>query len=447
MSSINSFLISAISKKKRNIIWFNNKFYTNVEFINKINFWRDKIQSQNIKASSLICFESEYTFSSISFFVASFLEKLIVVPSAMSRIELLKYIPCEYYVDFKTDQIKKQKIKKIKNKILKNFQSKKKAGLIIFSSGSSGIPKVILHDLSLIIKKFRIDRPGYKSLLMLSFDHLGGINTLLASIIYNNGVAICLSDRKPFTVSKVIEKTSAELLPTTPTFLNILLISKWYMKFNINSLKLISYGAEKMPEELLKRLKKQFKKIKFKQTYGLSEFGVMRTKSKNDKSLFMKIGGEGFKTKIINNTLYVKSDSNMIGYLNAKQPFDKKGWINTGDKVRVDKKGFLTILGRKSDIINIGGEKVYPQEVENVLLKNQNVDDARVIKMKHELIGEYICAELLIKKIKYNKEKMTNHIRNFCLKNLSKYKIPTKFIFIKKNENMISNRLKKKRIN
>ena len=93
----------------------------------------------------------------------------------------------------------------------------------------------------------------------------------------------------------------------------------------------------------------------------------MRTKTKDDNSLSMKIGGEGFKVKIINNTLYVKSISNMIGYLNAKQPFDKNGWINTGDKVKVEKNGYITILGRKSDIINIGGEKVFPQEIENIL--------------------------------------------------------------------------------
>jgi len=442
----NSFLIKAISKKNNDIIWSDNKFYDNKEFLNKISFWKNKIKSAKIKTGSLIAFESEFNFNSISFFISAIIEKLIVIPLPKNQKDLLNLLPYKYYVNLKTNRIIKKNAK-IKNKILSKFQLKKRPGLIIFSSGSSGTPKIILHDLLLIIKKFEIPRPGFKTLLMLSFDHLGGINTLLASLIYKDGAAICLLNRNPQIVCKTIAKTKAQLLPTTPTFLNILLISNWHTKYKLKSLKLISYGAEKMPEELLKRLKKQFKNIKFKQTYGLSEFGVMRTKTKDDNSLSMKIGGEGFKTKIINNTLYVKSVSNMVGYLNAKQPFDRHGWINTGDKVSVDKKGYLTILGRKSEIINIGGEKVFPQEIENILLKNKYVNEARIIKKRHELLGEYIVAEVTLNKLKYDKEKISNNLRKFCLENMTKYKVPSKFIFLSKEENLINDRLKKKRIN
>jgi long-chain acyl-CoA synthetase len=439
-----SFLIKAISKKKDNIIWSNNRYYNNKEFLDRITFWRNKIKKAKIKSGSVIAFESEFNFNSISFFISTIIEKLIVIPIPKNQKDLLNLLPCQYFVNIQTVKITKKKVI-IKNDLLKKFQSKNKSGLIIFSSGSSGKPKIILHDLLLIIKKFEIPRPGFKTLLMLTFDHLGGINTLLASLIYDDGVAICLLNRKPQIVCKTIMQTSAQLLPTTPTFLNILLISRYFQKYNLNSLKLISYGAEKMPEELLKKLKKQFNNVKFKQTYGLSEFGVMRTKTKDDNSLSMKIGGEGFKVKIINNTLYVKSISNMIGYLNAKQPFDKNGWINTGDKVKVEKNGYITILGRKSDIINIGGEKVFPQEIENILLKNKYVNEARVKKMNHDLLGEYIIAEVTLNILNYDKEKILNNLRKFCLNNMTKYKVPSKFNILSKEKKLISNRLKKKR--
>ena len=64
---------------------------------------------------------------------------------------------------------------------------------------------------------------------MLSFDHLEGINTLLASLLNKNSMAICLSERTPENLL-IINKTKAELLPTTPTFLNMLLISKYIKK-------------------------------------------------------------------------------------------------------------------------------------------------------------------------------------------------------------------------
>ena len=150
-----------------------------------------------------------------------------------------------------------------------------------------------------------------------------------------------------------------------------------------------------MPKNLFLKLKKIFNKVRLKQTYGLSEFGIMRSKDKNEKSLSIKVGGEDYKTKIINNFLFVKSKTNMVGYLNYKQPF-KNGWLNTGDKVIKSKNGYLRILGRESDIINIGGEKVFPQEIEEVLKRLKNVTDARVYSKRHDLFGEYIVADLII---------------------------------------------------
>ena len=234
-------------------------------------------------------------------------------------------------------------------------------------------------------------------------------------------------------------------MPTTPTFLNILLLSKRHEVNNLASLKLISFGAEFMPNELLKKLKKQFPNVILKQTYGLSEFGVMRTKSKDDNSLAIKIGGEDYKIKIEDNILFVKSKTNMVGYLNAPQPFDKDGWMNTQDKVIDEGDGYLRILGRKSEIINIGGEKVYPQEVENTLLKHSEVADSRVYKKRHDILGEYMVAEIVFKNDLKNKDKNIASLKKFCQKNLPKYKIPSKLI-VKNLDDIVSKRLKKIRI-
>ena len=372
------------------------------------------------------------------------LENLIIIPLPENQKNLLSIVPCNFFMDIQQKKIIKIKNNKYKVDILKKFQKKNCSGLIVFSSGSSGKPKAILHDFNLLIKKFKKQRPGYKTILMLTFDHLGGINTLLGSIFYNNGIAICTRKRNPFTVSKIIEKTKAELLPTTPTFLNILLLSNIQKTRDLSSLKLITFGAEFMPTELIKKLKKHFKNIKFKQTYGLSEIGVMRTKAKNNNSLAIKVGGEDYKIKVIDNLLYIKSRTNMVGYLNAPQPFDKKGWINTQDKVVDEGEGYLRILGRKSEIINVGGEKVYPQEIENTLLKCKGVDDSRVYKNRHEMLGEYIIAEVIFNKKLDKKFKSSEYLRKFCEKKLPKYKIPSKFI-IKSMKDIVTSRLKKAR--
>ena len=441
------FLLEKIKEKNNQpIIWFNNKFYKGRDLLKNIEICRTKLRKSKVKNNSLIAFESDFNFESISFFIACLIEKMIIIPLPSKQKELLRLVPCKYFANIKTFKIiKLKKEYKNTNKILKTFQKKNTPGLIVFSSGSSGKQKAILHNFSLLLNKFKINRPGFKTLLMLTFDHLGGINTLIASIIYKKGIAVCLKNRDPITVCKIIEKTRSELLPTTPTFLNMLLLSKRYEVSNLRSIKLITFGAEFMPQELLKKLKKQFPKINFKQTYGLSEIGVMRTKAKDKNSLAIKVGGEDYKIKVKNNMLFIKSKTNMVGYLNAPQPFDKDGWINTQDRVVDEGGGYLRILGRKSEIINVGGEKVYPQEIENTLLKCKGIADSRVYKDRHEILGEYVVAEIVFENFFNKKSKNSNYLRKFCEKNLPKYKVPSKFI-IKNLSDIVSNRLKKIRV-
>ncbi len=445
MNNANFILKKIKDKNNKNIIWSRNKYYKGDDLEKRINFCRKVLKKSNIKKGDLVAFESDFEFQSIAFFLACILECLIVIPVPIKQRNLLKLIPCNFFVNTKSLKIKSSKNNLTNNKILNNFIKKKQPGLIVFSSGSSGKQKAILHNFSLLLNKFKIERPGYKTLLMLTFDHLGGINTLLASLLYKGGVAICLKKRDPITVCRVIEKTKSQLLPTTPTFLNVLLLSKRQEVNDLGSLKLISFGAEFMPSELLKKLKKQFPNVLLKQTYGLSEFGVMRTKAKNENSLAIKLGGEDYKIKIKDNILFVKSKTNMVGYLNAPQPFDKDGWIDTQDKVIDEGNGYLRILGRKSEIINIGGEKVYPQEVENTLLKHNDVADSRVYKRRHDVLGEYMIAEIVFKNYLKRKNNNLISLKKFCQKNLPKYKIPTKFI-VKNLDDIVSKRLKKIRL-
>ena len=81
----------------------------------------------------------------------------------------------------------------------------------------------------------------------------------------------------------------------------------------------------------------------------------------------------------------------MLGYLNAPSPLMRKGWFNANDMVEVDG-DYIRILGRKTEIINVGGQKVYPAEVESVLLQLDNVTSAVVIGEPHPITGNIVTA-------------------------------------------------------
>ena len=120
-----------------------------------------------------------------------------------------------------------------------------------------------------------------------------------------------------------------------------------------------------MPENTLERIHELLPGVRLQQTYGLSEVGILRSKSKSSDSLWVKVGGEGFETRIVDGMLEIKARSAMLGYLNAPSPFTNDGWLKTGDVVEQDGE-YIRILRRDSEIINVGGEKVYPAEVERV---------------------------------------------------------------------------------
>ena len=128
-----------------------------------------------------------------------------------------------------------------------------------------------------------------------------------------------------------------------------------------------------------------------------------------------------------------------MGYLNAPSEFDADGWFNTQDQVEVDGE-YFRILGRVTDIINVGGQKFYPTEVENIIINMENICDVAVFGQKHALLGQIVVAKILLKKPE-PVENLKIRVRRECLANLSSFKVPSKIILAE--ENLHSQRQKK----
>ncbi|MEZ4288857.1 MAG: fatty acid--CoA ligase family protein, partial [Polyangiales bacterium] len=186
----------------------------------------------------------------------------------------------------------------------------------------------------------------------------------------------------------------------------------------------ITYGTEPMPESTLTRIHAVLPDVTLQQTYGLSEVGILRSKSKSNDSLWVRIGGEGFQTRVVDNLLEIKSESAMLGYLNAPSPFTDDGWFMTGDVVEVDG-DFFRILGRNSELINVGGEKVYPAEVESVLQELNNVQDVAVYGEKNALTGKIVCADIALKEPE-ERAAFVRRAKIFCRERMQAFKVPVK---------------------
>ena len=326
------------------------------------------------------------------------------------------------------------------NSLLKKIKGSTHPGLILFSSGSTGDSKAALHDVIPMLEKFKVPRYAMRSLTFLLFDHIGGFNTLMYNLS-NAGCCIMTDKRNPEVICEIISKYNVETLPTSPTFLNLLLLSESYKKYDLSSLSLITYGTEAMPESTLSRIHEIFPNTRLLQTYGLSEIGIMRSKSKSSDSLWVKIGGEGFETRVVDGMLEVKAKSAMMGYLNAPSPFTEDGWFMTGDEVEVDGE-YMRILGRKSELINVGGLKVFPTEVESVILTMDGVEDVAVSGESSALTGSIVKARVKISTGE-TIAGFRKRLRAYCKGKLETYKIPQKVVLV--DEMMTGARFKKMR--
>jgi acyl-coenzyme A synthetase/AMP-(fatty) acid ligase len=264
----------------------------------------------------------------------------------------------------------------------------------------------------------------------------------LSTLAYG-GVAICVEQRSPEAVCRAINRGRAELLPTTPTFLNMILASGAWRHHDLATLRLITYGTEPMPEATLRRIREVFPEASLKQTYGLSELGVLHSQSPDPGSLWLRVGGKGFETRVVDGMLHIRSASTMIGYLNAPNPLDADGWMNTGDLVE-EKDGLIRFVGRASEIINVGGQKVFPMEVESVLLEAQNVTEATVFGVRHPLLGQAVRARITLAEPE-PEDALAGRLREHCRARLAKYKVPLRFDVTEFGAH-VSDRAKKRRL-
>ena len=433
------------NQAKEAIAW-RNQIFPYDWLLKAVEGWQEYLKAEAIASGSVVSLEADFSPNAIALMLALIEHGCIIVPLSTSvevkKSEFREIAQVETIIKVgDSDRVEVQKTSIIATQeLLLKLKHQQRPGLILFSSGSTGKSKATVHDFVPLLEKFKVPRRFLRTIIFLLFDHIGGINTLFYSLS-NAGFFVSIEERSPDAVCEAIEKYKLQLLPTSPTFINLLLLSEAYKRYDLSSLTLVTYGTEVMTESTLTRFHQLFPNIRLLQTYGLSEVGILRSKSKSSDSLWVKVGGEGFQTRVVEGQLEIKAESAMLGYINAPSPFTEDGWLKTGDAVEVDG-DYLRILGRKSEIINVGGEKVYPAEVESVLQLMEGVEDVAVSADSNPITGQIVKARVKLNTAESLSE-FRKRMRLFCRDRLPSFKIPQKILLT--HEDLHGERFKKMR--
>jgi acyl-CoA synthetase (AMP-forming)/AMP-acid ligase II len=128
--------------------------------------------------------------------------------------------------------------------------------------------------------------------------------------------------------------------------------------------------------------------------------------------------------------IVIRGENVTLGYKNnpkANAENWTNGWFRTGDQGVLDEDGFLTINGRLKEIINRGGEKVSPREVDDVLMEHPAVAQAVAFALPHDKLGEDVAAVIVLKE---GQQADARAIRDFAAQSLAAFKVPREIIFM-----------------
>lgn len=323
------------------------------------------------------------------------------------------------------------------------------AAALIYTSGTTGRPKGvllthknILTDAGMLAHGFRL-KADHVTLCFMPLFHCNAlIVSHLSSFTVHSSVVLC----RKFSATqhwKLVADHGVKSFSAPPTVLAILLEREAEVRGLDIKLDYVKTGSAPLTVELAERFEKRFGRDLLIEGWGLTEGTATSTLNPMFAGGPRKIGSvgqamPGQEIRVFGEDgrdlpagqvgeLVIRSETLMQGYFRdpeATAKTIKNGWLHTGDLGRMDKDGYVYLVGRKKEIIIRGGENISPLEVEEIIFRHPAVRDVAVGGMPDRIWGEVVVA-CVVPAYEVTSETLTEH----CRKHLADFKIPVRFAF------------------
>ena len=302
------------------------------------------------------------------------------------------------------------KINDIEDLYNKIEENKENWSVSLFTSGTTGKPKKVKHSFSSASRAVRQSKKYRDNIWLFSYNptHFAGLQVFLQAFMNRNTVVIC-NDPSKYNIDFLLNNYNITHISATPTFYRFILPT---INNEYDSIKNITLGGEKMDENLKSLLAKKFPAAKITNVYASTEAGNLFA---SDGVYFNVEDHMADMIKIEDSELCVHRK--IMGEFN----FDNNDmWYKTGDIVEY-LNGKIKFLQRESDFINVGGYLVNPSEVEEEILKIENIIDVLVYGMDNKIVGKILAADVVLAT---KEENIHKKIFVYLNNKLQKWKIP-----------------------
>jgi long-chain acyl-CoA synthetase len=339
--------------------------------------------------------------------------------------------------------------------------------VLIFTAGTTGFPKGVPQDhnaySSYVLSNVDppdIEAPPETNVLVMPLYHVAGMQALMAGIYGGRTIALMRQfDEKEWF--ETVQREKATRVMVVPTMLKRIVEYPDFAKYDVSSVRVITYGAAACPYEVLKKTIERFPGRALINAFGGTEtsstIAALRAKDqivtgketeaereKKLKRLATSIGlpMEDVEIQVRDEKgkelpadklgeIVVRGPRIMKGYWKDEEKTEKAftadGWYRTGDVGYKDEEGYIYLAGRGDDVIVRGGENIGPDEVESVLSTHPKIEEAAVIGVKDEEWGQQVRAVVRLKKGETASEQ---EIIDFCRPHLAGFKRPTSVVLV-----------------
>lgn len=261
----------------------------------------------------------------------------------------------------------------------------------IFTSGTSGKPKKVIHSMETLTKFVGKSRSleGKTWAFCYNYSHIAGLHVFLQALM-NRNVIVYVSDIDRTLLNDVLIRHGVTHISATPTFYRSALA---YLKHKVPSVQRVLFGGERFDDKLAKHLFDVFVNAKMKNIYASTEAGSMLSSTGKKFVIPDNLHGE-IQISPYDGELLIRREV-LAGFSVQEEASSEGEWYHTGDLVRYVSETEFEFIGRKTEMINVGGYKVNPHEVEEEIRKISGVKDAIITFKPNALVGQMLIAEIL----------------------------------------------------